>query len=106
MKLTQRFRREIGLTWAGIEKVVVSTAEQTARQMEILRLSYQIHEQERALAAVFEQMGRFLYESHEKNTEAILAHAISQSCLSDFKRLQSELKFTERRRYDLQEENV
>lgn len=106
MKLTQRFRREIGLTWAGIEKVVVSTAEQTARQIEILSLSFQIHEQERALAAVFEQMGRFLYEFHEKNMEAILAHAISQSCLSDFKRLQSELKFTERRRYDLQEENV
>ena len=106
MKLTQRFRREIGLAWAGLEKVVVSTAEQTARQVEILRLTFQIHEQERAVAAVFERMGRFLYESHENNTEAILAHPVSQSCLSDFKRLQSDLKFMERRRYDLQEENV
>jgi len=106
MKLTQRFRREIGLAWAGLEKVVVSTAEQTARQVEILRLTFQIHEQERAVAAVFERMGRFLYESHEKNMETILAHPVSQSCLSDFKQLQSDLKFMERRRYDLQEENV
>jgi hypothetical protein len=106
MKLTQRFRREIGLAWAGLEKVVVSTAEQTAHRVEVLRLSFQIHEQERAVAAAFERMGRFLYESHEKNMEAILAHPVSQSCLSDFKQLQSELKFMERRRYDLQEENV
>jgi len=106
MKLTQHFRREIGLAWAGLEKVVVSTAEQTARQVEILRLSFQIHEHERAVAAVFERMGRFLYESHEKNMETILAQVVSQSCLSDFKKLQSELKFMERRRYDLQEENV
>jgi hypothetical protein len=106
MKMLQHFRREIGLAWAGLEKVVVSTAEQTARQVEILRLSFQIHEQERAVAAVFERMGRFLYESHEKNMEPILAHEVSQSCLSDFKKLQSELKFMERRRYDLQEENV
>jgi len=106
MKLTQHFRREIGLAWAALEKVVVSTAEQTARQVEILRLSFQIHEHERAVAAVFERMGRFLYESQEKNMVTILAHVVSQSCLSDFKKLQSELKFMERRRYDLQEENV
>jgi Trk K+ transport system NAD-binding subunit len=106
MKLTQRFRREIGLAWAGLEKVVVSTAEQTARQVEIQRLSFKIHEQEQAVAEVFERMGRFLYESHEKNMEAVLADVVSQSCLSDFKQLQSELKFMERRRYDLQEENV
>jgi len=106
MKLTQRFRREIGLAWAGLEKVVVSTAELTSRQMEILRLSFQIHEQERAVAAVFERMGRSLYESHEKSMEAILADVVSQSCLSEFKQLQTELKFMERRRYDLQEENV
>jgi len=106
MKLTQRFRREIGLAWTGLEKLVVSTAEQTSRQMEILRLSFQIHEQERAMDAVFERMGRFLYEFHEKNMEEILAHEVSQSSLSDFKRLQSQLKFMERRRYDLQEENV
>jgi K+/H+ antiporter YhaU regulatory subunit KhtT len=106
MKLTQRFRREIGLAWTGLEKLVVSTAEQTSRQMEILRLSFQIQDRERAMDAVFERMGRFLYEFHEKSSEAILAHVVSQSCLSDFKRLQSELKFMERRRYDLQEENV
>jgi YesN/AraC family two-component response regulator len=106
MKLTQRFRREIGLAWTGLEKLVVSTAEQTSRQMEILRLSFQIHEQERAMDAVFERMGRFLYEFHEKNMEEILVHEVSQSSLSDFKRLQSQLKFMERRRYDLQEENV
>lgn len=106
MKLTQHFRREIGLAWAGLEKVVVSIAEQTARRVEILRLSFQIHEHERAVAAVFERMGLFLYESHEKNMETVLAHVVSQSCLSDFNKLQSELKFMERRRYDLQEENV
>ncbi|HTN44522.1 MAG TPA: TrkA C-terminal domain-containing protein [Nitrospiria bacterium] len=106
MKLTQRFRREIGLAWTAIEKLVVSTAEQTSRQIETLRLSFQIHEQEQALDAVFEHMGRFLYEFREKNTEAILAHAVSQTCLSDFNRLQGQLKFMERRRYDLQEENV
>ncbi|HET6466657.1 MAG TPA: TrkA C-terminal domain-containing protein [Nitrospiria bacterium] len=106
MKFVQRFRREIGLAWTSLEKVFVSTAEQTARQIEILRLSYQIHEHERALAAVFERMGRFLYEFREKNLEAITDHSTSQSCLSDFKRIQSELTYIERKRYDLQEENV
>ncbi len=106
MKFLPRFRRELSIAWAGLEKVVVSAAEQTARQVDVLRLSFQIHEQERLMDSVFERMGRFLRESQGKDLDALTAHPTCQSCFSEFKRLQSELKFIERRRYDLREENV
>lgn len=106
MKLRQVFRREIGLAWAGFEKVIVSTAEQTSRQVESLRLSIQIHEQERDILAVFERMGRFLYDCHVKNLQTIGNQEVPQTCLSDFKRLQRNLKFIEEKRYGLQEDNV
>jgi hypothetical protein len=106
MKLMRHFRREVSIAWAGLEKVVVSAAEQTARQVDVLRLSYQIHEQEQLLDAVFERMGQFLHEFQGKELETLTAHPTCQSCFSEFKRLQSQLKFIERRRYDLREENV
>lgn len=106
MKLMRHFRRELSIAWAGLEKVVVTAAEQTARQVEILRLSFQIHEHERLLDGVFELMGRFLYESQENHPDTLTAHPTCRSCISEFKRLQNELKFIERRRYDLKEENV
>ncbi|MBI3995874.1 MAG: hypothetical protein HY349_07850 [Nitrospirae bacterium] len=106
MRLSQLLRREMSIAWSGLEKVVVSAAEQTARQAEILRLSFKIHDREKALDAVFERMGRFLRESQEMDQGALTAHSTCQACFSEFKRLQGELKFIERRRYDLQEENV
>lgn len=106
MKLVPHFRREIRIAWAGLEKVVVSAAEQTARQVEVLRVSFQIHERERLMDAVFKRMGRFLHEFQGKNVDVLTTHPTCQSCFSEFKRLQSELKFIERRRQDLREENV
>jgi TrkA-C domain len=106
MKLMPHFRRQMNMAWSGFEKVVVSAAEQTARQVEILRLSYQIHEHERMVEAVMERMGRFLYDSQKMGAEAVLRHPTSQACLSELNRLQRELKFIERRRYDIREENV
>ena len=106
MKLMRLFRRELSITWAGLEKVITTAAEQTARQVEILRLSPQIHEHERMMNGVFEQMGRFLIEFQEINPDTWIAHPTCRSCIAEFKRLQNELKFIERRRYDLKEENV
>jgi TrkA-C domain len=106
MRFMPHFRREMSTAWSGFEKVVVSAAEQTARQVEIVRLSYQIHEHEQAMEAVVERMGRFLYESQKMDANAILQHPTSQACLSELNRLQGELKFIERRRYDIREENV
>lgn len=106
MRLTQLLRREMSIAWSGLEKVVVSAAEQTARQAEILRLSFKIHDREKTLDAVFERMGRFLHESQEMDQDALTAHSTCQACFSEFNRLQGELKFIERRRYDLREENV
>jgi hypothetical protein len=106
MKLIPNLRREMSIVWAGLEKVVGAAAEQTARQVEVLRLSFKIHEQERLMDAVFEQMGRFLHESQGKDMETLIKHSTFQRCFSEFKRLQNELNFIERRRYDLREENV
>ncbi|MBI3609729.1 MAG: TrkA C-terminal domain-containing protein [Nitrospirae bacterium] len=106
MKFMQPFRREIGIVWAGLEKVVVSAAEQTTRQVEIARLSFGIHEYERQLDNIFERMGRFLYECQAKEINAVADDSICRSSLSEYKRLQNELKLIERRRYDLKEENV
>jgi len=106
MKLIPNLRREMSIVWAGLEKVVVSAAEQTARQVEVLRLSFKIHEQEQLMDGVFERMGRFLHESQGKDMEALVKHTTFQQCVSEFKRLQNELNFVERRRYDLREENV
>lgn len=106
MKLIPNLRREMSIVWAGLEKVVVSASEQTARQVEVLRLSFKIHQQERLMDAVFEQMGRLLHESQGKEMETIIKHPTFQHCMSEFKRLQNELNFIERRRYDLREENV
>jgi hypothetical protein len=106
MKLMRHFRRELSIAWAGLEKVVVTAAEQTARQVEILRLSFQIHEHERLMDGVFERMGRCLYEFQGNHPDTLAAHPTCRSCISEFKRLQNELKFIERRRYDLKEENV
>jgi hypothetical protein len=106
MKLIPNLRREMSIVWAGLEKVVGSAAEQTARQVEVLRLSFKIHEQERLMDAVFEQMGRFFHGSQGKDMETLIKHSTFQHCFSEFKRLQNELNFVERRRYDLREENV
>jgi len=106
MKIIPILRREMTIVWAGLEKVVVSAAEQTARQVEVLRLSLKIHEQERLLDAVFERMGRILHESQGKEVETLLTTPSFQNCALEFKRLQNELNFIERRRYDLREENV
>lgn len=106
MKFMPHFHREISTAWSGFEKVVVSAAEQTARQLEVLRLSFQMHEHERALEAVLERMGRFLYESQKMDVEATLHHPTCQFCISELKRLQNGLKIIERRRYDIREENV
>lgn len=106
MKLMRHFRREISIAWSGLEKIVMTAAEQTARQVEVLRLSFQIHDKEQLMDGVFERMGRFLSEFQGNDADRLAGHPTCQSCLSEFKRLQNELKFVERRRYDLREENV
>jgi len=106
MKLMPHFRRELSMAKAGFEKVIASAAEQTARQIELLRLNYQAHQNDQASDAICERMGRFMYESHKLNPEEMTSHATYLACVSEFKRIQTEIKFNERRRYDLREEDV
>jgi len=106
MKFMPRFRREISMAKAGFEKVIASAAEQTARQVEILRLNYQAHQNDQALEGVLERMGRFMYESQKADPDTLIHEPACESLIAEFKRIQTEIKFNERRRYDLREEDV
>lgn len=106
MKFTQRLQWKFSLAWMSIQKIFTSIAEQTARHVEIARLSFQIRNGEQQMDHVFEQVGRFFYESYGKGLDmnAITAHAICQTSLAEYKRLQTELKTVEQRRDALKEE--
>ncbi len=108
MNFLQYLRRRTTLAWLIVEKSFSAVVEETVRQVELIKLSSRMQDCERQMDAVYEKLGIFLYEAHGQGLkeQAMASHAVSQSSLSEFQRLQTELKLIGQRRYILKEEEA
>lgn len=108
MKPLQILRRKITLGWSAVGQIFGSIADQTALQMEIMKLSFQIVDHERRLDGIYEKTGRFLYEGQLKGMEPddLSTHSVCRSGLEDMEKTARNLKYLEKEHYTLKEPTV